>query len=68
MATMAQLDTIGARRVDDTAREMMSVGVALSWAELDALGPDTTVQWLRDRLGLVLADADAIGVTYRRVA
>lgn len=62
MATSEQIATIRARRVDDTAREMMILGVSLSWEEAEAIG-DEGCDWLARRLGLAKA-ADHEGVHF----
>lgn len=62
MATEQQLATIRARRVDDTAREMMQYGVSLSWEEAEAIG-DEGCDWLARRLDLSKA-SDEEGVHF----
>lgn len=61
-ATKIQIETIQARRVDDTAREMMRDGVVLTHEQADQIG-DEGHAWIRTRLGLVQA-TDDVGVTY----
>jgi hypothetical protein len=61
MATPIEIDTIEARRVDDTTRQMMAEGVSLSWAQVDALG-DEAIDWLTRRLGLTCTTDDK-GIT-----
>jgi len=56
--------TIRARRVDATAREMMTSGVTLSHQQ-EATLSDEQADWLRDRLGL-RAETDDHGVTYHQ--
>jgi hypothetical protein len=62
-ATDEQMATIRARRVDDVAREMMTSGVTLSWAQADDLGDEAT-DWISSRLGLRAETTDR-GITYR---
>jgi hypothetical protein len=62
MATTEQMDTIEHRRVDDTARAMMTEGITLDWDQADALG-DSGCDWLRTRLGLV-STTDEGGVRF----
>jgi hypothetical protein len=62
MATEQQLATIRARRIDDTARDMMQFGVSLSWEEAEAIG-DEGCDWLARRLDLTKA-ADQEGVHF----
>jgi hypothetical protein len=62
MATVEQIATIRARRVDDTAREMMREGVSLTWEEAETVG-DEGCAWIARRLGLTKA-ADAEGVHF----
>jgi hypothetical protein len=57
-ATAAQIDTIRARRVDATARAMMTDGVTLTHEQADDLGDEAMV-WLRTRLGLSVETTDA---------
>lgn len=56
-ATETQIATIRARRVDDTARAMMTAGVMLTHEQADDLG-DECLDWLRSRLGLRVAETD----------
>jgi hypothetical protein len=56
-ATADQIATIRARRVDATAREMMTSGVTLSHEQADDLG-DEAIDWLRTRLGLRIETTD----------
>ncbi len=62
IATTEQLATIRARRIDDTAREMMVAGVSLSWDQADALD-DEARDWIARRLGLI-GHTDDRGVHY----
>lgn len=62
MATDEQMATIEARRVDDTAREMMDEGVTLTWEQADEIG-DEGASWLKSRLGLVSKTSDR-GVSF----
>ena len=62
MATAQQMATIEAMRVDATAREMMAVGVNLTWDEVDAISGECE-DWLSSRLGL-RAESDDTGVRY----
>lgn len=62
MATSEQIATIRARRVDDTARDMMLSGVSLSWEEAEAIGEEGC-DWIARRLGLAKA-ADNEGVHF----
>ncbi len=57
-ATETQIATIRARRVDDTAREMMRAGVTLSHEQADDLGEEA-MDWMRSRLGLDVETTDA---------
>lgn len=63
MATKKQMETIRARRVDDTARKMISKGVSLSWMQVDELG-EMRVAWIGQRLGLN-SYTDEEGVHFR---
>ena len=54
--------TILARRIDDTAREMMRVGVSLTWDEAGIVG-DEACDWIARRLGLVRT-TDETGVHF----
>lgn len=56
--TAQQLATIQARRVDDTAREMMRDGVSLTWDEAGVVG-DEACDWIARRLGLAKTTNDA---------
>lgn len=62
MATVEQMVTISARRVDDVAREMMVHGVHLTHEQRAEIG-DSGASWLRTRLGLCSA-SDEDGVTF----
>lgn len=66
MATSEQMATIKARRIDDTAREMMRTGVSLTWAEAEAVG-DEACDWIARRLGLAMVPDDR-GVHFEAAA
>jgi hypothetical protein len=57
-ATAAQLATIRARRVDETARAMMTSGVTLTHEQADDLGAES-LDWLRTRLGLTVEETNS---------
>lgn len=65
-ATESQLATIRARRVDDTAREMMEAGVTLTHEQADELG-DEACDWMSRRLGLQMT-TDSEGVRFAPAA
>lgn len=58
MATINELNTIDAMRLDDTARHMARNGVSLSHRDAEAFGADK-IDWLRTRLGLVMTSDDS---------
>ena len=61
-ATADQMDSIRARRVDDSTRKMMETGGRLTWEQADEIG-DEGSHWLRERLGLS-TETDDTGVLY----
>jgi hypothetical protein len=56
-ATETHLATIRARRIDDTARAMMTEGLTLTYEQADELGDEAT-DWIEQRLGLSVAETD----------
>lgn len=65
MATVEQIATIRARRVDDTARAMARHGVSLTWGQAETIG-DEGCDWIARRLGLTKTTGDE-GVHFRAV-
>ena len=58
MATEQQIRSIMARRIDDTTREMMHIGLALTWGEAETIG-DEACDWIARRLGLTKTTDEA---------
>lgn len=57
MATITELYTIDAMRMDDSARHLARTGVSLSHRDYRAIGGDR-IAWLRDRLELIMTTDD----------
>jgi len=62
VATIQQMATIRHRRVDDTARKMMTEGVRLSWEQVNVLGEEA-IDWMRKRLSLSMT-TDEYGAAF----
>jgi hypothetical protein len=61
-ATEAQIKQLRAHAVNAVTREIMALGVKLTWAQADDLG-DETIDWMGGRLGLNKRTTDE-GITF----